>query len=93
MEVTTGGKMIKERLRGIVGCRTKNVEGVGKKVKDLLSNTDPWAGHPCGRQESLSCQPDGEREQNCRRRNIIYESKCNECNPGARRDDEQSSRK
>ena len=87
VEVTMRGKLAKalreveERLRGITKYRTKIVEGVGRKLKDILPNTDPWSGQPCGRNECIPCQQEGDRKQNCKQRNIVYESKCEECNP------------
>ena len=70
-----------KRLNSILGYNTKVVECVGKKLKDLLPNTDPWSGQPCGRQACILCGQDGDVKQNCRKRNVIYESKCELCNP------------
>ena len=87
IEVTKDGKLAKrlreveKRLQKILKYKTKIVEGVGNKLKDLLSCTDPWKGQECGRQNCVTCLQTGEKKQNCRKRNIIYESKCVECNP------------
>ena len=72
---------VQKRLNTILGYNTKVVECVGKKLKDLLPNTDPWSGQPCGRQSCIPCGQNGDVKQNCRKRNVIYESKCEICNP------------
>jgi hypothetical protein len=86
VENTRGGKLakqlreIEQRVCKLVGFKTKIVEGVGSKLKHLLPNTNPWSGAPCGR-ECIPCGQEGEKKQDCRKRNIIYESKCLLCNP------------
>ena len=77
VRVTPKGRLAKllrdveERLRGITGYRTKILEGVGRKLKDMFSNADPWAGQPCGRQDCIPCQQEGDTKQNCRKK-MIY---------------------
>ena len=44
---------VQNRLNSILGYNTKVVECVGKKLKGLLPNTDPWSGHPCGREACI----------------------------------------
>ena len=70
-------KLLREvelRLSRITKYRTKIVEGVGSKLKDLLSNTDPWRGMNCGRTGCVPCNQPGDVKLNCRKKNIIYES-------------------
>jgi hypothetical protein len=82
VENTRGGELakrlraIERRANGIVGFKTKIVEGVGSKLKHLLPNTNPWKGAACGRNGCIPCNQEGEKKQDCRKRNIIYESKC-----------------
>ena len=71
---------IEKRTNQIVGYKTKIVEGVGVKLKDLLPNTNPWKGSHCGR-KCIPCDQPGDKKQDCRKRNLIYESKCMICNP------------
>ena len=44
-------------------------------LQNILLNANPLRV-PC-----IPCQQPGERKQDCRRRNIIYESQCTTCNP------------
>ena len=89
VEQSKGGELAK-RLREverkanrIVGYKTKIVEGVGNKLKDLLPNSNPWKGTHCGRDRCIPCNQPTEQKQDCRRRNIIYEKVCITCNPEA----------
>ena len=97
VEVTRGGLLAKRlreielKLRKITGYKTKIVEGVGRKMKDILSNTDPWRGQPCGRNNCPVCLQAGEEKISCRRRNLIYESRCLKCNPKEEEKKENSS--
>ena len=72
--------MIESRTNKIVGFKTKIVEGVGTKLKQLLPNTNPWRGSNCGR-DCIPCSQPGDLKQDCRKRNVIYENKCTTCNP------------
>ena len=65
----------------MMGFRTKIVEGVGSKLKNLLPNSNPWKGTGCSREGCIPCAQPGDRKQDCRKRNIVYESKCVLCNP------------
>ena len=64
------------RLNPITGYITKIVECVGKKLKDILPNTNPWSGQECGRVACVPCKQKEEVKINCTKRNLIYESKC-----------------
>ena len=50
MEQSKGGELAKrlkeveKNANRIVGYRTKIEEGVGNKLKDLLTNSNPWRG-------------------------------------------------
>ena len=73
----------------MVGYRVRIVESSGTQLCRLLPNTNPWAGQYCGRTECYTCTQGDEKIQNCRRRNILYESSCTICNPNQ----EEGSRK
>jgi hypothetical protein len=87
VEQTRGGELAKrlrsigKRTENMMGFRTKIVEGVGSKLKNLLPNSNPWKGVACSREGCIPCAQPGDRKQDCRKRNIIYESKCVICNP------------
>ena len=72
---------IVEKTRGIVGYNTKIVERSGRKLRNMLSNTNPWKGQACERLECISCKQAEEVKIDCRKRNIIYENVCELCNP------------
>ena len=72
---------VEKRTSELVGFKTKVVERVGTKVQHLFLNTNPWKGAACGRINCIPCGQEGEIKQDCRRRNIVYESKCLLCNP------------
>ena len=57
------------------------VELSGTQLQRLLPNTNPWSGQNCGRLNCYTCEQGGEILQDCKRRNILYESSCVLCNP------------
>ena len=87
VENTRGGELAKrlrsveKRTENMMGFKTKIVEGVGSKLKNLLPNSNPWKGAGCAREGCIPCAQPGDRKQDCRKRNIVYESKCVICNP------------
>ena len=90
MEQTREGKLSKDirevlkRLEGILGFRVKVCERTGSKVKDILSNTNPWSGSHCGREECVTCNQDCEDKPPCNKRSLVYENICAKCNPKAK---------
>ena len=46
------------------------------------------SGQHCGRLACPPCDKPDTKKENCKSRNIVYESKCLVCNPAAGRDDE-----
>ena len=91
VDQTKGGKLAKElreiikRLEGIIGFGIKVVERTGSKLKNILSNTNPWAGSTCGREECVTCSQDSEEKPPCTKRSLVYESICLKCNPEAKK--------
>ena len=57
------------------------VESAGTQLRRLVPNTNPWSGADCGRETCYTCNQRGEKLEDCKRRNIIYESSCTLCNP------------
>ena len=70
-----------KRKTGIVGYNTKVVEKAGQKLRKIVPNTNPWKGQPCERSNCQTCQHEEESKQDCRKRNLVYESICELCNP------------
>ena len=64
----------------MVGYRVRMVETSGTQLCRLLPNTNPWSGQSCGRPTCYTCTQGDEKLQNCRQRNIMYESSCTLCN-------------
>ena len=84
---STRGGMLTRKLRereevlaGITGFKIRFQEGGGSQLGNMFS-TDLGIGNHCGRK----CPPyDGsnsENRQNCKARNIVYETSCTICNP------------
>ena len=83
---TKGGvltRKLREReevLAGLTGFKIRFQEAGGSQLASLFS-TDLGKGKHCGR----DCPPcDGsstESRQNCKARNVVYETSCNICNP------------
>ena len=55
-------------------------EAAGTPLCMLLPSTNPWGPADCGREDCVTCGQGDERRQDCRKRNIMYESSCNICN-------------
>ena len=89
VEHTPGGELAKrlrellERLQYHLGSKIKVVEKTGTLLKDMFPLTHLWEGAGCGREECHTCKQGSEELPNCKKRNIVYESICALCNPGA----------
>ena len=89
VEQTEKGRLAKSirevltRLESLLGFRVKVVERSGTSLRNLMPNTNPWAGSHCSRTECTTCNQVGEVKPDCTRRNLVYENICNDCNPGA----------
>ena len=71
------------RLEHSLGFRIKVVERTGSSLKNIFSNTNPWAGAHCGREECVTCNQGDEVKTPCTKRNLVYENICIKCNPEA----------
>ena len=77
----------------MVGYRVRVVETSGTQLCRLLPYTNPWGGQHCGRPSCYTCGQGGERLQNCKQRNIMYESTCEVCNPEEEPKDDDKTKK
>ena len=68
-----------EILAELTGFRIKYQEAGGTQLKSMFS-TDLGRGAHCGRGNCHPCSMEGESRQNCRVKNIVYESTCLICN-------------
>ena len=70
-------------MEQLTGYRLKIVEKGGTKLVDVLHKANPWAGEHCGRNRCLLCTTKAEtgksNSQDCRQRNIVYETTCLTC--------------
>ena len=88
LEQTVGGVLAKrlqeaeDRLGQMTGYRVRMVEMAGTQLSRLLPCTNPWGGGDCKRGDCFTCNQGGEKLENCRKRNVLYESMCTVCNPG-----------
>ena len=87
IEQTPGGELarrlqkVEERMAAITGYRVRIAETSGSQLRRLLPNTNPWSGADCGRDQCYTCSQGSETLEDCKRRNILYESYCTLCNP------------
>ena len=76
-------RKIEETMMMLTGTRMKIVEKAGRQLKQLLVNSNPWAGQDCSREECLICQTREEmgegKGKTCWRRNLLYETWCETC--------------
>ena len=86
VEFSRGGSLQKairevvDRLEGLLGFSIRVTERGGTPLSSLLSNKSLWRGQECGRGECKVCIQPGEKLEDCKRRNILYESECLQCN-------------
>ena len=63
----------------ITGFRTKIIERVGSKLKNLLPYRNLWAGCRCLRVHCITWSHEGEKFPACTKRNVLYENVCHVC--------------
>ena len=79
---TKGGLLAKKfkeqekRLGRMTGYNVRVAETAGMALSRLLPSTNPWGAGDCGRQDCPMCEQNYEKRQNCKQRNILYESGC-----------------
>ena len=75
-------KMLQEtekRLGGMTSFRVRVAESAGMARSILLPSTNPWGPGDCGRQECNMCCQQDEKQQDCRKRNILFENRFQVC--------------
>ena len=84
MERTPGGELVRrlrqleQRLSEVTGWRVKIVERGGTTIKQVLPNTNPWAGAVCGKSDCVSCRSN-KPVKDCSKRSILYQNQCLTC--------------
>ena len=57
---------------------------MGTDILNILScphpGHHPWGNQDCQRKDCFPCSPPGERLEDCKGRNILYETMCELCN-------------
>ena len=71
-ELAKNIREVEKRMNVITDYKTKIIESVGKKLKDLMSNKNPWSGQECGRGECVPCGQAGDRKINCTQCRLAY---------------------
>ena len=70
-------------LEKIMGYRLKIVERAGDKLINLLTSSNPWRGKICDRPNCMLCDTKARTgknlKQDCSKRNLVYETKCETC--------------
>ena len=68
-----------DRVRHLAGFTMRVTERGGTPLSSLLSSKNCWRGEPCGREDCRVCKQAGEKPEDCKQRNILYESHCIPC--------------
>ena len=72
-----------EMLEKTTGYKMKIVERAGDSLEGLLHRSNPWSGADCARENCLLCETKQSNpkleSQNCRKRNVVYETWCDTC--------------
>ena len=82
---TPGGELSRmlrtaeQEISNLTGDLIKIVERSGTMVKSKVHKSNPLAGENCFRDDCLICRDGDDQKGDCRRRNILYFSICQEC--------------
>ena len=79
-------RLLKEQLQNlepVLGYKLRVVERTGRNILSSFPQTKTWSGEQCGRTDCITCNQGGEELPNCTQSNVVYESICTVCNPGA----------
>ena len=86
VEQTVGGILAKrlqeveDRLADMTGYRVRITEMSGSQLCRILPNTNPWGNQDCQRGDCFTCSQSGENLEDCKGRNLLYETMCELCN-------------
>ena len=85
---TRGGLLLRrlkekeDQMSDLTGFKVKFQEAGGSKLINSFEK-DLGKGKHCGRKPCPPCDTGGDLRQNCRNRNLLYESCCLACNPSS----------
>ena len=82
-------QIVENKISKLTGERVKIVERGGTQVKQILVKSNPWSKGFCDRANCLPCL-NGDGNQNCFDKNVVYQISCLEC---AERHGEDQERK
>ena len=91
IDSTKGGRLAKifkeeeRRLGSMTGYNIRVAEMAGMALSRLLPSTNPWGTGDCTRGDCPVCNQGDEVMQNCKKRNILYESSCKVCQVDGRK--------
>ena len=83
---TANGELVRrmntgeEELGEATNLRVRMAESAGTPLGILLTRSNPWGPGDCGREDCVTCGQSDEKRIDCKKRNVLYESKCNMCN-------------
>ena len=83
---SAGGELAKrlqaaeDELGEATGYRIRIAESAGSALGILLPSTNPWGANDCERADCVICKQGDKKRIDCKRRNILYENKCEICN-------------
>ena len=86
VEHTKGGSLQKtvravvDRLQPLLGFSARVTERGGTPLGSILSSKNVGGRSICEREDCKICPQPGEVLENCKRRNVLYESECQDCN-------------
>ena len=85
----TANGILVRRMQGVedevgskVDYRVRMTEAAGTPMSLLLTNNNPWGTKDCQREDCQTCAQGDEKQIDCKKRNVLYESFCTLCNPG-----------
>ena len=76
----------------MTGYNVRVAETAGMALSRLLPSTNPWGAGDCGRKDCPVCEQKDEKRQNCKQRNILYESSCRICQVDGQKTDLTNSK-
>jgi hypothetical protein len=75
-----------EGLGRATGYRVRIVESAGTPLGMLLPSTNPWGPPDCDRHDCVPCGQGDDKRMDCRKRNLLYENRCEACNKDGQKD-------
>ena len=63
-------------IGGRTDFRVRMAEAAGTPLSLILTNNNPWGNMDCEREDCVPCGQSDEKQIDCKKRNIMYESYC-----------------